>query len=101
MIHMLMSSGGGIAVDPIALTQTAPRVQRAAQQLHSVGASLSIACIDVGDPALGAALDTFDLKWSQLVGQAADATAQLSTTITSAAGSYEAVDTSVMPAPGR
>jgi hypothetical protein len=98
---MLMSSGGGIAVDPSALTQTAPQVLRAAEQMRNVGGGLVTVCIDVGDPALGAALDSFDMKWSHLLASAADATTALSTTITAAAGSYEAVDSSVMPAAHR
>jgi hypothetical protein len=38
------------------------------------------------------------MKWSTLTNHAADAVQQLSQTISSAALSYEAVDSSVMPA---
>jgi uncharacterized protein YukE len=97
-MEMASSGGGGIRVDPEALTNSAPRLLRSAGTVRDVSGSVSgTGCIDLGDGPLGAALDTFTMKWSTLTGHAADAVQQLSQTIGSAAASYEAVDTSVMP----
>jgi uncharacterized protein YukE len=97
---MSSSGGGGIRVDPEALTHSAPRLLRSAGTVRDVSASvLGTGCIDLGEGPLSAALDTFTMKWSTLTNHAADAVQQLSQTISSAALSYEAVDSSVMPAP--
>jgi hypothetical protein len=96
---MTAGGGGGIRVDPAALTHSAPRVLRSAGAVHDVSASVSgIGCIDLGDGPLGAALTSFTMKWSTLTNHAGDAVQQLSQTISSAALSYEAVDSCVMPA---
>jgi uncharacterized protein YukE len=96
---MTSGGGGGIRVDPEALTHSAPRLSSSAGTIRDVSASVSsIGCIDLGEGPLSAALTTFTMKWSALTNHAGDAVQQLSQTISSAAASYEAVDCSVMPA---
>lgn len=93
-----VDGGGGFQVNPLALTETAPRVEGAATRAREVASSIGMSgCIDTGDAALSAALDTFDMKWSQFASHAADAMGKLASTISSAAVSYESVDGSVMP----